>query len=140
MKRIGLLVLLLALSAGLMYAQDKTEGKKEAKKAMKKAGKEMTVSGEVVEVSCYLAHGDKGMGSDHQSCAEACAKAGSPLGILTEKGKLYVSLLPDDHQSGPNAILMDHIAHKVTATGLVRSKGGVEGMMITKVEEAEAAK
>jgi hypothetical protein len=130
----SVLALLLVLSVGLMYAQDKTEGKKE----MKKASKETTISGEVVEVSCYLAHDGKGSG--HQSCAEACAKAGSPLGILTEKGKLYVSLLPDDHQNGPNAILMDHIAHKVNATGVVRSKGGVAGMMITKVEMAEDAK
>ena len=130
----SVLALLLVLSVGLMYAQDKKEGKKE----MKKAAKETTISGEVVEVSCYLAH--DGKGPDHQSCAEACAKAGSPLGILTEKGKLYVSLLPDDHKNGPNAILMDHIAHKVNATGVVRSKGGVEGMMITKVEMAEETK
>ena len=138
MKRlfVPVLALLALLSLGVMSAQDKKMEKKE----MKKAAKETTVTGEVVEVSCYLAHGEKGKGTDHQSCAEACAKAGSPLGILTEKGKLYVSLLPDDHANGPNAILMDHIAHKVNATGVVRSKGGVAGMMITKVEMADEAK
>ena len=129
---VAVLALLLALSIGVMYAQDKKVEKKEGKKA----SKETMITGEVVEVSCYLAHGDNGKGDDHKGCAEACAKAGSPLGILTEKGKLYVSLLPDDHKNGPNAILMDHVSHKVNATGIVRSKNGVQGIMITKVEMA----
>ncbi len=130
-RKIGVLfVLLIALSVSLLYAQ-------EEKKEAKKTAKETTVTGEVVEVSCYLAHGDQGKGDAHMTCAQHCATAGSPLGILTDNGKLYVSLLPDDHKTGPNAILMDHIAHKVSATGIVRSKNGVQGMMITKVEMAE---
>ena len=100
--------------------------------------KETTVKGEVVDVSCYLAHGKGGTGDDHKSCAEACAQHGGPLGILTSDGKLYVSVMPDDHKSGPNQILMDHIAQKVSATGMVRAKNGVRGIMITKVEPGEA--
>ncbi len=109
---------------------------KSGKSMAKKTAKETTIDGEVVEVSCYLAHGEKGMGEEHKACGEACAKNGSPLGILTKDGKLYVSVLPDDHSTGPNAKLIDHIAHQVRATGIVRSKGGVNGMMITKVEMA----
>lgn len=100
-------------------------------KSEKKTAKETTVTGEVVDVSCYLHSGAKG--EDHAGCAEACAKAGGELGILTKSGKLYISVLPDDHKSGPNALLMDHIAHTVTAKGYIRSKGGVNGMMITSV-------
>jgi type 1 fimbria pilin len=102
--------------------------------------KSMKITGEVVDVSCYLAHGDGGKGDGHASCAQACAKNGGPLGILTKDGKLYVSVLPDDHKTGPNAILMDHVAHMVTATGVVRSKGGTNGIMITNVEMADEAK
>jgi hypothetical protein len=97
----------------------------------KKAEKEVTVKGEVVDVSCYLAHGARGDG--HKTCAEACAKAGGALGILTSAGKLYVSLMPDNHSTGPNAMLMDHIAQTVEAKGFLRSKGGVEGIMISSV-------
>ena len=99
-----------------------------------KKGKETTVTGEVVDVSCYLAHGKNGMGDEHKGCGEACAKNGGPLGIVTKDGKLYVSVLPDDHSAGPNAKLIDHISHNVTATGIVRSQGGTQGIMITKVE------
>ncbi|MBI1803664.1 MAG: hypothetical protein HY033_12345 [Ignavibacteriae bacterium] len=126
---IGVLVALLVVSyTTIALAADKKGEKKE---------KETTVRGEVVDVSCYLAHGKNGMGDEHKSCAEACAKAGGPLGILTKDGKLYVSVMPDDHQAGPNAKLVDHIAHEVEATGKVRSKNGVNGMMIMDVKMVE---
>ena len=102
--------------------------------------KSMKVTGEVVDVSCYLAHGDGGKGESHMSCGQACAKNGGPLGILTKDGKLYVSVLPDDHKNGPNALLMDHVSHTVVATGVVRTKGGTNGIMITKVEMPAEAK
>ncbi len=108
--------------------------------AKKTQDKETTVKGEVVDVSCYLAHGKNGTGDGHKSCAQACAQAGGPLGILTTDGKLYVSVMPDDHKNGPNQMLIDHLAATVTATGLVRAKNGVRGIMITKVEAAGAPK
>ena len=144
MKRMLYVLLSWVIAIGVLHAQDKpamekagkakTESKKESK------GTETTVNGEVVDVSCYLAHGMKGMGADHKACGEACAKNGSPLGILTKDGKLYVSVLPDDHSTGPNAKLLDHVAQSVKATGIVRSKGGVNGIMITKVESDEGVK
>jgi len=106
--------------------------------AQKKTEKEITVKGEVVDLACYVMGGSKG--DEHKACAEACAKAGGSLGILTADGKLYVSLLPDDHKKGPNAILMDHIAHMVEATGYVRTSGGVQGIMIKSVAMAKMDK
>jgi len=102
----------------------------------KKPEKEVTVKGEVVDVACYIAHGAKG--EKHRACAEACADAGGALGILTSSGKLYVSLIPDDHTAGPNAILKDHITHTVEAKGFVRSKGGVNGILVKSVSMADA--
>ncbi len=104
--------------------------------AEKKAEKEATIKGEVVDVSCYVAQGAKG--EKHKACAQACADAGGALGILTSGGKLYVSLMPDDHSGGPNALLKEHIAEMVDAKGFVRSKGGVNGIMIKSVSAANA--
>ena len=132
-------LVVMVLASGVLYAQDKMAQEKVVK-AKSEMSKEKTIKGEVVDVSCYLAHGSKGMGESHKTCAESCAKNGSPLGILTKDGKLYVSVLPDDHSTGPNAKLIDHVSHTVEATGIVRSKGGVNGIMITKVEMADAAK
>ena len=133
MKRFLLVLLMFAIVIAVnnIVGQEKSgSGKKE------KTAKEMVIKGEVVDVSCYLAHGKNGIGDEHKSCGEACAKNGGPLGILTKDGTLYVSVLPDDHSTGPNAKLMDHIAHQVEATGVVRKKGGINGIMITKVEMA----
>lgn len=100
----------------------------------KKSEKEVTVKGEVVDVACYIAHGARG--EKHKACAEACADAGGALGVLTSDGKLYVSLLPDEHNAGPNALLKDHIAQTVEAKGFLRSKGGVSGMVVKSVSAA----
>ena len=131
MKQLAVLAAttVLFLMIGTLVAQEKKAESKE---------KEQTVKGEVVDVACYLKHGASG--EDHKACAEACAKGGGALGILSDDGKLYISLLPDNHKNNPNAILMDHIAHKVEATGMVRSKHGVNGIMITKVEMAKMPK
>lgn len=130
MKRIALFALILIVSTGLVWAHEmsKEKGTPMARE------KEVSIKGQVVDVSCYLHSGAKGEG--HKDCAAACAKAGGALGILTGNGKLYVSVMPDDHSAGPNDKLMDHIAQTVTAKGMVRSKGGVNGIMITSVETA----
>jgi hypothetical protein len=104
----------------------------------KQAEKEMTISGEVVDVACYLMGGAKG--PDHMKCGEACAKAGGALGILTVDGKLYVSLLPDDHKNNPNHLLIGHVGHTVDAKGYARAKAGVNGFMIKSVAMAKMEK
>ena len=121
MKHVLAIVLILVLALGITSAQEK------------KMSKEMTVTGEVVDVACYLAGDAKG--PDHVACATACAKAGGALGILTADGKLYVSLLPDDHKKSPNHLLMDFIGKNVEAKGYTRVKGGVNGLMIRSVSE-----
>ncbi len=127
-------ILVLLLAVATIVTAGSAQGKKGDKPA-KSADKETTVTGEVVDVSCYLAQGAKG--ADHQSCAEACIKAGGPVGILSSSGKLYLSVMPDDHSGGPSAKLMDYIGKQVKATGSVHTKAGVNGIMITSVEAAD---
>ncbi len=101
----------------------------------KPMSKEATISGEVIDVACYLSGGARG--ADHIECGKACAKAGGALGILTADGKVYVSLLPDDHKNNPNHLLVEHVGHTVEAKGAVRVKGGVNGIMIRSVAMAK---
>jgi len=135
MKRITSVFFFLLLACAVILAQEKAKEEKSEKKALSKE-REVTVKGEVVDVACYLRFGEKGIGDNHKTCGEACAKNGGSLGILTKDGKLYVSVLPDDHSTSPNVKLMEHISHEVEATGIVRSKAGVRGIMISKVEMA----
>lgn len=96
-------------------------------------GKPITVVGQVVDTGCYLSHDSKG--PDHMACAEACAKAGVPLAILDESGKLYIPIAAD--HKNPNLKLMPFLEKKVKVTGSSMVKGGVNGIAIKTVEAAD---
>src|SRR5438552_9791466 len=51
-------------------------------------GDTVKVKGEVVDLWCFLEGGDRG--ADHKQCAISCAKAGNPIGLVTEKDEVYV--------------------------------------------------
>ena len=66
-------------------------------------GEEVTVKGEVIDLWCYLEGGDHG--ADHKDCATMCAKAGNPIGILDQKGNIYVVMGLKEHQPGKDLLL-----------------------------------
>lgn len=43
-------------------------------------GREIVVQGELVDMSCYMAH--EGKGPKHADCAKTCVLGGAPLGLL----------------------------------------------------------
>src|SRR5262245_26528061 len=84
------LVILAALCAAVPVAASDSHGAA-ADKAVTK-----TVTGEVVDMGCYLGHGAHG--KDHISCATKCLAKGMPIGVLTTNGTLYLVTL--DHDNG----------------------------------------
>src|SRR5947209_10945545 len=57
-------------------------------------GKTVTVSGEIIDISCYLQlgkHGDK-----HSSCGKKCLANGEPVGLVTKAGQVYL-LMAEEH-------------------------------------------
>src|SRR5882672_12876385 len=94
-------------------------------------GKEVSVKGEVVDLWCYLEGGDHG--AEHKECAVTCAKAGNPIGILDEKGNVYVALGIKDHQPG-REVLIDKMAETVTVTGTLVKKGGTQVIYVKSVK------
>jgi len=85
-----------------------------------------TVTGRLVDLSCYSLNKEE-TGNAHRRgaakiCAQACAREGFDVGLLTSAGKVYVvrgGLA--DH----NAKLVPHMSHNVTITGEVNEKNGV---------------
>ena len=94
-------------------------------------GEEVTVKGEVIDLWCYLEGGDHG--ADHKDCATMCAKAGNPIGILDDKGNIYVVMGLKEHQAGKE-LLSDKMADTVTVTGTVVKKGGVQVIYVKSVK------
>jgi len=88
-----------------------------------------TVTGEIVDLMCYLDHGAKG--EKHKGCAEKCIKSGGPVGLVSGDD-LY--LVIGDHKP-MNDELASLAAQKVTLKGKVVEKHGMK-----MIENAEIQK
>ncbi|HMF94309.1 MAG TPA: hypothetical protein VKE96_08455 [Vicinamibacterales bacterium] len=94
-------------------------------------GDRATVTGEVVDLWCYLEGGDRGPAK--KQCATACAKAGNPIGILDSAGNLYVASGLKDHQPA-HTMLLGRMSDEVTVSGTVVKKGGIQMIYIDAVK------
>ena len=101
--------------------------------AVLKTGKPATVSGEVIDVSCYLQLGKKG--EKHVACGTKCLQNGQPIGILDDKGDVYV-LFAEEHdprrdgQLDLKATFIPLLAKRVTVTGMETDQKGVHGLFV----------
>src|SRR5215468_10730515 len=75
-----------------------------------------SVTGEVVDLGCYLSSPDMGRGSSHKKCAESCIKRGLPMGLLTDDKRVYL-LLEDHEKPKPYAQVKGKVAERVTVEG-----------------------
>jgi len=94
------------------------------------AGRQATITGTVVDVSCLVGSGATGEG--HRQCGQVCADAGLPLAILGSDGTVYMPLASAPGQ-GTNAQLRAHAEHRVQVTGRVIERNGVHGIKIESV-------
>jgi hypothetical protein len=92
-----------------------------------------TITGEVIDLSCYLANGQDGRGPEHKECAIMCAKAGSALAILTQSGVIYFPVSPMGKNN--NGKLLDFVGDNVKVTGTVVSQSGINGIKIESVKK-----
>src|SRR5207245_5409889 len=96
----------------------------------KMAGDEMTITAQVVDLNCNTTNGASGAG--HKACAQACAKAGVPLGLLSSDGTMYlqVSSKPGDPQ---NSKLIPFAESRAKVTGTHRLFSGLHTIEIESV-------
>ena len=96
-----------------------------------KTEKSMTITGEVLDMACYMASGAQGEG--HKSCAASCIKGGSPMGVLTSDGKVY--LLVENHdKKDAYAEAKKHAGEQITVTGNYSDRGGINGIIVNEVK------
>jgi hypothetical protein len=91
------------------------------------------VTGEVVDMSCYLHHPNTSTGNSHRKCAETCAKKGLPMGVLTDDKQVYL-LLEDHDNPKAYAAALAKAAQQATVEGTKVSIGGVQGIVVESVE------
>jgi hypothetical protein len=93
-------------------------------------GPSLTVTGEVVDLWCYLEGGDHG--PSHKECSTACAKSGNPIGLVDSKGNIYVTAGMQEHQPARD-VLIDKMNQQVTVTGTLVKKGGTQMLYVKSV-------
>ena len=94
------------------------------------AGASKEVTGEVVDMMCYVDH--NAVGEKHgQSCGAKCIKSGGPVGIVSD-GKAY--LVVGEHKP-MNDQLAEYCGKTVTLKGKLAERGG-----IAMLENAEVLK
>jgi hypothetical protein len=127
MKRlIAISVLILAASAFPVVAHEghQMAGEKVVTKS---------VTGEVVDLGCYLGHAARG--EKHVSCATKCLAQGMPMGLLTSNGTLYLVTL-DHENADPYNGLKDMAGKNVTVTGELLARSGMKAIEATTVKPA----
>jgi hypothetical protein len=90
-------------------------------------GQEIVVTGEVLDMTCYIAHNLSG--PQHAECAKKCIRKGLPVGIKGEDGKIYLLV---GKKQPVNAELADYAAKTVTIRGKETLR---DGFALLQVEE-----
>ncbi len=139
-KMLWIGAVVVALGSGAAWAQEAHEheghahdhGSAAAQEAAAPA--EQTLTGEVVDVFCYLSHPAQGLGKDHAGCAKKCIKGGLPVAIKVGD-QLYLATMAD--HVAANAQLAELAAQQVTVTGKVMELDGQHLIAISSVKKAE---
>lgn len=105
----------------------------DANKKVLAEAKPLTITGEVVDVSCYTQLGKRG--EAHKACGAKCVLAGAPVGIVTTDNKLYI-LMPEPHHPRRDAQVSiakeyaEKMASTVTVSGMASTYGGINTLFI----------
>ena len=102
------------------------------------AGKPISVNGYVLDSACAFTKGLKKPIS--AECAQACARAGSPLVILADNGTIYWPITDSTPSAGQNDKLLPFAGQRVTASGKVYTRGGSTAIVIEKIGAEAASK
>ncbi len=111
---------LLCMAAGASLAAEKAA-----------APSDVTLTGEVLDLACYIGEGAKG--PDHAGCAVKCAQMGQPIGLAASDGKVYV-LLADHADSSAFTKVKSMAGKKVEIKGEVAARDGMNALTVHAVK------
>ena len=97
--------------------------------------KTTAVKGYVLDSACAFTKNLKKPISEE--CAQACAKAGSPLVILSDNGAVYWPTTDAMPATSQNDKLLPFAGKRVTASGKLYERGGSKALLIEKIEAAK---
>ncbi len=129
-QTIAVMFLSLAVGAGAAWAH---EGHDEATEAAEHASALQPLTGEVVDVACYLEHGKDGLGAAHAGCAKKCIQKGLPV-ALKIGDQLYLAVMASHEPA--NKTLARFAGQQVTVRGHLMEQDGQHVVFIDRVEQS----
>ena len=127
--------LLLSLTLIMAFVISAVAGDAEKKEAKKETKNVVTLTGEVLDMYCYMSHPESGVGAEHAKCANSCIERGLPVGFLTSDGTVYL-IIGNDHNPA-NAMVKGWGGKKSTITGTVVEQKGMKAIDITGISEVK---
>jgi hypothetical protein len=109
----------------------------EQQKAWLGKGKPGTITGELVDISCYMQLGKTG--EKHIDCGSKCARNGQPVGVLTSEKELYV-VMPEEHhprrdgQVDIRDVMASNMGKQVVATGMVQETKQGKALFVSAMD------
>lgn len=99
----------------------------------KDSARDITLTADVVDLSCRLVHGLSG--EDHRMCAQVCADKGIPLALFAN-GEVLMPVSMGMPGVGSNDQLRPFAEQRVTVKGKLIERGGLKAIVIESIERA----
>lgn len=128
MKRIMFIVMAVVLTTSAIALAD------DAAKTAKPAP--TTLTGEVLDLYCYMEHPESATGAEHAKCAQGCISKGLPIGFMAADGTVYL-IIGKEHESASTAVAA-FVGKKSTITGFVKESKGMKAIELVSIADAKS--
>jgi len=122
---------LIVLTVSMLFALGAAAFAQHSHSHAKPSAKPATLTGEVIDLTCFMQHPDNATGMDHAKCAKACIDKGLPVGFRAEDGTVYL-VIGTDHEPIA-ATIAAAVGKKSTITGTIIDHDGVKAIAISSV-------
>ena len=101
--------------------------------AQLKTGKPATITGEVIDVSCYTQLGKRG--EKHIACGTKCLQNGQPAGLVADDGTVYTLFVEQhdprrDGKADLKATFIPLLAKRVTVSGMLVEQKNAKALFV----------
>lgn len=97
--------------------------------------KPIVMTGEVIDLTCFIQHPANALGMEHAKCAKTCMNQGLPIGFLAEDGTVYL-LIGGGHDPLVSTVV-DVVGKKVALSGIVIKQKGLNAIQFVSVAEVK---
>ena len=109
----------------------------EANKKVLEGGKAETVTGEVVDVSCWMQLGKRG--EAHVACGTKCLQNGQPIGVLEDDEDLVILFAEEHHprrdgETHLQKVFIPLLSKQVTVSGMMTEMKGYKALFVSAEE------